>query len=246
MFRAEHSLPGGVSAGSSVTPSIALQIHFFFSLGLTFHSRQDKPKRAQRRKAQILSRPTEWVLGGKTTKLGWVLLRAQKQSQEDGVRRAGTHFLLHLQQQRHFVLNVIKLWMGLSFLRSLLPEVTRSPSPTVSWDAGRKVPSHKHAEDTTQRCPHPWPPPSSPKAPQGHFPSYSLTMIWDSFIFSSAGENTTSADSLDEFVWINHTSLAILLALFFLFLGAYHSPVCKIYHRVGIWQTLGSWPKTVD
>lgn len=126
MLRAEHSLPGGVSAGSSVTPSIALQIHFFFSLGLTFHSRQDKPKRAQRREAQILSRPTEWVLGGKTTKLGWVLLRAQKQSQEDGVRRAGIHFLLHLQQQRHFVLNVIKLWMGLSFLRSLLPEVTRS------------------------------------------------------------------------------------------------------------------------
>lgn len=133
---------------------------------------------------------------------------------------------------------------GLSFQKS--PEA----SPTMRWDAGRKVPPHKHAEDTTQRCPHPWPPPpprpSPPKAPQGHFPSYSLIMIWDSFIFSSAGEKTTSADTLDEFVWINHTSLAVFLALFFLFLGAYHSPICKIYHSVGIWQTLGSWPKTVD
>lgn len=164
MLRAEHSLPGGVSAGSSVSPSIALQSHFFFSLGLTFHSRQDKPKRAQRRKAQILSRPTEWVLGGKTTKLGWVLLRAQKQSQEDGVRRAGIHFLLHLQQQRHFVLNVIKLWMGLSFLRSLLPEVTRSlpynevrcreegPTPQARW-------GHHSALSTPLTTP---PPPALP------------------------------------------------------------------------------------
>lgn len=191
-------------------------------------------------------------LGGRTTKLGCVPLRAQKLSQEDGVRRAGIHFLLHPQRLRHFVVNVMKLCMELSCLGFLFFQKSPEAASTVGWDAGEKVPSTGVLRAPASSLSTPLasaPAPSSPKPPPGHFPSYLLTMIWDPFIFPTSrfteGEETTLVDEfilVDECIWISHTFLDILLAVFPHLGCAPQSCICHMYHRVGIWQTLGRWP----
>lgn len=111
------------------------------------------------------------------TKLGCVPLRAQKPTQEDGVKRAGIHFLLHLQQQRRFVLNVMKLHGAELSGISLLPEVTRRLLYR-EMRCKEECPIPRAYKATTQQltlsCPHPLtsaPAPSSPKSLQGTFPA---------------------------------------------------------------------------
>lgn len=191
------------------------------------------------------------------TKLGHVLFRVQKQSREEMLWR-GQGLIFYsifsdnkrtgvMWQQRHFVLNVMKTCMVLSFLGFLSFQKSLKAYSTVRWQTRWR----RHDPATCSflaTFPHLWQAPSLSQVTERgtclaltHSNPELIHFLISRFMEE---EKTTKADSLYGFLWISHTSLAILLwAQFLLFLYAYSILQHNILLKQASDRHLGDGPK---